>query len=108
MEISQIASLAGKIKANVEKVIVSSGDHLDLLLTALIAGGHVLLDDVPGTGKTVTAKALAKSLGVDMKRIQFTPDLLPGSRRTWTPRCFARKRSSPITSRRNFCLWTAV
>ena len=78
MEISQIASLAGRIRENVEKVIVSSGDHLDLMLTALIAGGHVLLDDVPGTGKTVTAKALARSLGVDMKRIQFTPDLLPG------------------------------
>jgi MoxR-like ATPase len=78
MEIADIASLAGRIKENVEKVIISSGDHLDLLLTALIAGGHVLLDDVPGTGKTVTAKALAKSLGVDMKRIQFTPDLLPG------------------------------
>ena len=78
MEISEIASLATRIKENVEKVIVSSGDHLDLLLTALFAGGHVLLDDVPGTGKTVTAKALARSLGVDMKRIQFTPDLLPG------------------------------
>ena len=78
MEIAEIAAIAGRIKENVEKVIVSSGDHLDLLLTALIAGGHVLLDDVPGTGKTVTAKALAKSLGVDMKRIQFTPDLLPG------------------------------
>jgi len=78
MEIKDIAALAGRIRENVEKVIVSSGDHLDLMLTALIAGGHVLLDDVPGTGKTVTAKALAKSLGVEMKRIQFTPDLLPG------------------------------
>ena len=77
MEIAQIASLAGKIKANVEKVIVSSGDHLDLLLTALIAGGHVLLDDVPGTGKTVTAKSLARSLGCRCTRVQFTPDLLP-------------------------------
>ncbi|MBR4703698.1 MAG: MoxR family ATPase [Oscillospiraceae bacterium] len=78
MEIADIAALAGRIRENVETVIVSSGDHLDLMLTALLAGGHVLLDDVPGTGKTVTAKALAKSLGVDMKRIQFTPDLLPG------------------------------
>ena len=78
MEIREIAALAAKIKENVEKVIVGNGDHLDLMLTALVAGGHVLLDDVPGTGKTVTAKALAKSLGVDMKRIQFTPDLLPG------------------------------
>ena len=78
MEIAEIAALAGRIRENVETVIVSGGDHLDLMLTALLAGGHVLLDDVPGTGKTVTAKALAKSLGVDMKRIQFTPDLLPG------------------------------
>ena len=78
MEIADIAALAGRIRENVETVIVSSGDHLDLMLTALLAGGHVLLDDVPGTGKTVTAKALARSLGVDMKRIQFTPDLLPG------------------------------
>ena len=78
MEIAEIAALAGRIRENVETVIVSGGDHLELMLTALLAGGHVLLDDVPGTGKTVTAKALAKSLGVDMKRIQFTPDLLPG------------------------------
>jgi len=78
MGIAEIAALAERIRENVEQVIVSKGEHLDLLLTALIAGGHVLLDDVPGTGKTVTAKALAKSLGVDMKRIQFTPDLLPG------------------------------
>lgn len=78
MEIRDIAALAEKIKANVGKVIVGNDEHLELMLTALIAGGHVLLDDVPGTGKTVTAKALAKSLGVDMKRIQFTPDLLPG------------------------------
>ncbi len=78
MELAEISRLTGRIKANVEKVIVGNGDTLDLMLTALIAGGHVLLDDVPGTGKTVTAKALAKSLGVDMKRIQFTPDLLPG------------------------------
>lgn len=78
MEIAEIAALAARIKENVEKVIVGSGEHLDLMLTALIAGGHVLLDDVPGTGKTVTARSLARSLGVDMKRIQFTPDLLPG------------------------------
>lgn len=78
MEIREIAALAEKIKANVGRVIVGNGEHLELMLTALVAGGHVLLEDVPGTGKTVTAKALAKSLGVDMKRIQFTPDLLPG------------------------------
>lgn len=77
MELAEIAALAAKIKQNVEKVIVGNGDTLDLMLTALVAGGHVLLDDVPGTGKTVTAKALARSLGCDFKRIQFTPDLLP-------------------------------
>ena len=77
MKREEIAELAGRIKGNIEKVIVGNGDTLELLLTALFAGGHVLLDDVPGTGKTVTAKSLAKSLGIDCKRVQFTPDLLP-------------------------------
>lgn len=77
MELSDITILARKIKDNVEKVIVGKGAELELLLTALICGGHVLLDDVPGTGKTVTAKSLAKSIDCKFKRIQFTPDLLP-------------------------------
>ena len=77
MKISEISLLADKIRKNVETVIVGNGRTLELMLTSLIAGGHVLLDDVPGTGKTVTAKSLAKSLGCDFKRIQFTPDLLP-------------------------------
>lgn len=70
--------LRKKVIENVEKVIVGKEQVVTLLLTALLAEGHVLLEDVPGTGKTKTAKALAKSLAVDFNRIQFTPDLLPG------------------------------
>lgn len=77
MEIQNIQALSNLIKANVEKVIIGKSDIIDLILTSVIAGGHVLLEDVPGTGKTVLAKSLAKSIGVDFKRIQFTPDLLP-------------------------------
>lgn len=65
------------IKENVEKVLVGKSDIIDLILTALLANGHILLEDVPGTGKTMLAKSLAKSLAADFKRIQFTPDLLP-------------------------------
>ncbi len=66
-----------EIRTNIEKVIIGKQDNIDLILTALLAGGHVLLDDVPGTGKTVLSKALAKSVDAEFSRIQFTPDLLP-------------------------------
>lgn len=65
------------IKENISKVIVGKESTVDLLLTSLIAGGHVLLEDVPGMGKTVLAKTLAKSMNMKFSRIQFTPDLLP-------------------------------
>lgn len=66
-----------KLINNMNKVIVGKEETMTLLGIALIAGGHILLEDVPGTGKTKMAKALAKSLQVDFSRIQFTPDLLP-------------------------------
>lgn len=66
-----------EIRKNIEKVIIGKSENIDLVLTALLAGGHVLLDDVPGTGKTVLAKSLAKSVDAEFSRIQFTPDLLP-------------------------------
>ena len=66
-----------EIMDNVSKVIVGKEDVTKLVLTSLIAGGHVLLEDVPGTGKTMLAKTDAKSVDAQFSRIQFTPDLLP-------------------------------
>ena len=73
-----VAQLAKKVNESISKVIVGKESTLELMLCALISKGHVLFEDVPGTGKTVTAKALAKSLRCSYNRIQFTPDLLPG------------------------------
>jgi len=77
MELSDIREVTAKIKRNVNLVVVGQGDTIDLLLVALVSNGHVLLEDVPGTGKTLLAKVLAKSVSGTFKRIQFTPDLLP-------------------------------
>ncbi len=73
----QIRPTAEKVIANVEKVIVGKHEEVTLALLALICRGHVLIEDVPGVGKTMLAKAIAKSLGCSFRRIQFTPDLLP-------------------------------
>lgn len=70
-------TLISSIRENIGKVMVGSEETIDLLLTALIAEGHVLIEDVPGMGKTVLAKSLAKSVSLEFNRIQFTPDLLP-------------------------------
>lgn len=69
--------LAARLKDNISLVMVGKEDTSELMLTALIASGHVLLEDVPGTGKTKLAKTLAQSLDCSFQRIQFTPDLLP-------------------------------
>lgn len=77
MEIKNIGAVAQKINENISRVLVGKKDEINLVLVSLFAGGHALLDDVPGTGKTVLAKSLAKSIQCDFKRIQFTADLLP-------------------------------
>lgn len=77
MEILEMQKKMQLIKENMEKVLVGKGEVITLVLTCLAAGGNVMLQDVPGTGKTMLAKSLAKSLNCDFKRIQFTPDLLP-------------------------------
>jgi MoxR-like ATPase len=69
--------LCNKIIGNMSRVIVGKGSSIELLMVALIADGHVLLEDIPGVGKTLIAKSLAKSIGASFKRVQFTPDLLP-------------------------------
>lgn len=77
MKLEEIKSLCDSIKDNISRVIVGKSHVIDLVLTALIAGGHVLLEDVPGMGKTMMAKSLASSINATFKRVQFTPDLLP-------------------------------
>ncbi|MBS4204907.1 AAA family ATPase [Lederbergia citrea] len=77
MDLTRIKDLADKVKENIQQVIVGKEETIDHLLVALISSGHVLLEDVPGTGKTLLAKSMAQSLSCSCKRIQFTPDLLP-------------------------------
>jgi len=75
--LTRIQQTGDRVLANVERVIVGKHAEVRLALVALLCRGHVLIEDVPGTGKTVLAKAIAKSLGCSFRRIQFTPDLLP-------------------------------
>ena len=77
MDKSGLATRIGAVAANVERVIFGKHHEVELALVALVCRGHILVEDVPGTGKTMLAKAIARSLGCSFKRIQFTPDLLP-------------------------------
>ncbi len=77
MKTAEIKALADALRANIAKVVVGKEDVVDKVLAALLAGGHVLLEDVPGTGKTLLSRALAASMDGRFSRIQFTPDLLP-------------------------------
>jgi MoxR-like ATPase len=72
-----VQAIAQRITENVEQVIVGKHDAVELTIIALLCEGHVLIEDVPGTGKTMLAKSVSRSLGCDFRRIQFTPDMLP-------------------------------
>ena len=74
---ADIQAFAGKIIDNVERVIIGKRDPVKLTLVGLLAQGHMLIEDVPGVGKTMLARAIAKSIGCSFRRIQFTPDMLP-------------------------------
>jgi len=76
-DIAAVQTAARSIQANIEKVIIGKSPVVELLIAALLTPGHVLIEDVPGLGKTMLAKALARSLGCTFQRVQFTPDLLP-------------------------------
>src|SRR3984893_4522218 len=76
-ETSQVYQTTQILKQNIGRVIVGKDETIQLLIVALLCEGHVLLEDVPGIGKTTLAKALSRSLGCSFQRIQFTPDLMP-------------------------------
>ncbi|MEK7326656.1 MAG: AAA family ATPase, partial [Chloroflexota bacterium] len=73
----QVQPIARRIQENIARVIVGKTQTVELLLVALLTQGHALIEDVPGLGKTMLAKSLARSLGCSFQRLQFTPDLLP-------------------------------
>jgi len=77
-DISQVSSLSRQVIAEVERAVVGKRALLEMMMASVLAGGHILLEDFPGLGKTLVARSFATALGLDFKRIQFTPDLLPG------------------------------
>lgn len=77
-DISNVSSLSRQVIAEVERAVVGKRALLEMMMSSVLAGGHILLEDFPGLGKTLVARSFANVLGLDFKRIQFTPDLLPG------------------------------
>ena len=77
MELLEASTQCQDVLSEIERVVITETTFLETVLTGIIAEGHVLLEDVPGTGKTLTARCLASTLGLEFNRIQFTPDLLP-------------------------------
>jgi MoxR-like ATPase len=75
---SDVQSFAGAVRAEIAKAVVGQADTVDLMLTALLAGGHILLEGPPGTAKTFIAQCFARAVGLQFGRVQFTPDLMPG------------------------------
>jgi MoxR-like ATPase len=78
VDIKRVSALGKQIISEVERAVVGKRELLEMVMAAALAGGHVLLEDYPGLGKTLIARSFASVLGLDFKRIQFTPDLLPG------------------------------
>ncbi|HPO58817.1 MAG TPA: AAA family ATPase, partial [Anaerolineaceae bacterium] len=75
--VSTIQEMSNRVIENLEKVIIGKRQTIEMVVIGLLCQGHILIEDVPGVGKTVLARSLAKSLGLSFSRIQFTPDMLP-------------------------------
>lgn len=101
-ETTQIAETGRRVLDSVRGAVVGMDEPLTIALAAILAGGHVLFEDVPGLGKTLAARSLASALGLDFRRLQCTPDMLPGmspartsTRRPPATSCSGPGRSSP-------------
>ena len=107
--------MVSSLKQNIARAVVGKDDVVELMLTALLCEGHVLIEDVPGVGKTTLASALARSLSCSFKRIQFTPDITPSDITGFTMPslsgearwCWPTKSTAPLRKRSPRCwrLW---